>query len=37
MNTIPQRVARLQRAIDEQGLGVHVHTGGELHPDRVAR
>jgi protein-tyrosine phosphatase len=33
--TIPQRVAELQRAIDARGLGVSVHTGGEIHPLRV--
>jgi len=30
--SIPERVAALQRLIDAQRLGVHLHSGGELHP-----
>jgi protein-tyrosine phosphatase len=31
--TIPERVNALQRAIDQRGIGVRLHAGGELHPD----
>ena len=34
--SIPARVAALQGAIDAHELGVVVHAGGELHPDRAA-
>jgi protein-tyrosine phosphatase len=32
VHSIPDRVARLQRRIDEEGLGVRLHAGGEIHP-----
>jgi protein-tyrosine phosphatase len=35
--TIPERVRVLQAAIDEQALGVIVHSGGELRHDTVER
>ncbi|GAC1435538.1 MAG: tyrosine protein phosphatase [Solirubrobacteraceae bacterium] len=36
IESIPGRVAALQRTIDERELGVRVHAGGELHPARAA-
>jgi protein-tyrosine phosphatase len=32
VHSIAGRVARLQRRIDEEGLGVRLHSGGEIHP-----
>lgn len=34
--SIPARVAELQSAIDERGLGLRLHAGGEINPDRAA-
>ncbi len=34
--SIPERVASLQRLIDERSLGVRLHAGGELHPAMAA-
>ncbi|MGI8801974.1 MAG: tyrosine-protein phosphatase [Solirubrobacteraceae bacterium] len=34
--SIPERVAALQRLIDERSLGVRLHAGGELHPARAS-
>lgn len=33
VETIPERTARLQRALDREGLELRLHTGGEIHPD----
>jgi protein-tyrosine phosphatase len=36
VHEIGPRVQALQRAIDAERLGVRVHTGGEVHPNRVS-
>src|SRR5258708_14130342 len=33
VESIPDRTARLQRAIDRERLGLHLHASGEIHPD----
>src|ERR1700736_261570 len=34
--TIPTRTARLQELFDREQLGVRLHAGGEIHPNRAA-
>ncbi len=35
--SIPARVAALQGLVDERGLGLRLHAGGELHPEMAAQ
>jgi protein-tyrosine phosphatase len=34
--TVPERTARLQTALDREGLALRLHAGGEIHPERAA-
>jgi protein-tyrosine phosphatase len=37
VGSLPQRTAELQRAIARAGIGLRLHSGGELHPQRAAQ
>ncbi|MBV9310923.1 MAG: hypothetical protein JOZ73_08825, partial [Solirubrobacterales bacterium] len=37
VGSLSQRTAALQTAIDDQGIDLCLHTGGELHPSQAAK